>query len=54
LDYRSNAIRGRKALVAWSLAVTAPNREFVTARKLAQLDFDYYLFKIRRRAVFRG
>jgi hypothetical protein len=36
------------------LAVTAPNREFVTARKLAQLNFDHHLFKIRRRGVFRG
>lgn len=40
--------------MSWSLAVTAPNREFVTARKLAQLNFDHHLFKIRRRGVFRG
>jgi hypothetical protein len=36
------------------LAVTAPNREFVTARKLAKLEFDFHLFKIRRRGIFRG
>jgi len=39
---------------AWSLAITAPNREFSISRALSRWDFRHHVFKVRRRRVFRG
>lgn len=45
---------GRIASVAWSLALTPPNREFATARALTRYEFPHHVFKIRRRVARRG
>jgi transcription antitermination factor NusG len=40
--------------VSWSLAVTAPNREFAIARALSRWDFENFVPKICRRIAYRG
>jgi hypothetical protein len=40
--------------IMWSLAITAPNREFVVSRALERWAFQHHVFKIRRRIVHRG
>jgi len=41
-------------MTAWSLAITAPNRELSTSRALTRWDYEHIVFKIRRASVFRG
>ena len=39
---------------SWSLAITAPNREFAISRLLTALGFDHHLFTVRKPLVHRG
>jgi hypothetical protein len=41
-------------MTAWSLAITAPNRELSISRALSRWDYEHIVFKIRRSSVFRG
>lgn len=40
--------------MSWSLGITAPNREFVVAKKLSKWGFEHHVFKLKKRIVHRG